>query len=129
MTLPAQLRIDHLSLHNFRCFADCAIELHPELVVLIAENGGGKTAILDAMRIALGLFVDTIASTHQSHGFDRTDVRLVHGESGLMDPALPTQFVADGFVVGHAIQWSRARNGYTLRSRTNTKDAESLRQT
>src|ERR1700722_13735009 len=127
MTPATDLRIDHLHLHNFRCFADCSIELHPELTVLVAENARGKTAILDAIGIALGTFVDTVANTRQSHGFVRSDVRLVPGESGTMDSKLPTEFEADGYVAGKAIRWSRALGSYSLRARTTNKQAQSLR--
>ena len=106
MTTPPTLRVDRLGLRNFRCFAECTIELHPQLTVLVAENGRGKTAVLDAIGIALGLFVDTIAGTRQLHGFDRTDVRLVQGENSAMDPALPAEFVADGYVAGQAMHCS-----------------------
>ena len=128
MTSNNPLRVDRLSLLNFRCFTDCTIELHPELVVLVAENGRGKTAILDAVRIALGFFVDTLAGTNQIPGFTRTDIRLVQGENGVMAPALPTKFIAEGFVVGERMSWSRARTGYVPRSRTTKKEAENLRQ-
>ena len=57
MTVEGQLRVDHLRLQNFRCFTECTLELHPDLTVLVAENGHGKTAILDGVAIALGLFV------------------------------------------------------------------------
>ncbi|HWY62877.1 MAG TPA: AAA family ATPase [Rhizomicrobium sp.] len=128
MTLGTHLRIDHLHLQNFRCFGDCIIELHPQLTVLVAENGRGKTAILDAIGIALATFVDTVAHTRQSHGFDRTDVRLVLGEGGAMDSKLPTEFVADGYVAGQPIHWRRALNGYGLKARTTNKEAEGFRQ-
>ena len=128
MTPPPTLRVDRLGLRNFRCFAECTIALHQQLTVLVAENGRGKTAVLDAIGIALGLFVDTIAGTRQLHGFDRTDVRLVQGENGAMSPALPTEFVADGYVAGQALHWRRALKGYSLRARTTTKEAENLRQ-
>ena len=127
MSSSALLRLDRLSLLNFRCFTDCTVELHPELVVLVAENGRGKTAILDAVKISLGLFVDTIAGTNQVPGFTRTDVRLVQEESGVMAPALPTQFLAEGFVIREPMRWSRARIGYVPRSRTTKKEAEGLR--
>ena len=127
MTTPPKLRVDRLELRNFRCFAECTIALHPHLTVLVAENGRGKTAVLDAIGIALGLFVDTIAGTRQLHGFDRTDVRLVQGENGAMSPALPTEFVADGYVAGQALHWRRALMGYSLRARTTTRDADNLR--
>ena len=41
---PAQiLRVDSLSLNNYRCFAECKFEFHPRLTVLVAENAQGKT--------------------------------------------------------------------------------------
>lgn len=128
MTAGIHLRIDRLHLQNFRCYADCTIGLHPELTVFVAENGSGKTAILDAVGIALGTFVDSISHTHQSHGFDRTDVRVVPDQEGVMASKLPTEFSAEGYVSDHKIHWSRALNGYGLKARTTTKDAEGLRQ-
>ena len=127
MTTSTLLRVDRLRLRNFRCFAECAIELHQRLTVLVAENGRGKTAVLDALGIALGPFVDTVAGTGQVRGFDSADVRLVRGENGAMEPALPTEFAADGYVAGQAIHWSRALRSYGLRARMTNKEAESLR--
>jgi len=122
------LRLDCLSLRNFRCFAECTVDLHPELTVLVAENGRGKTAILDAIGIALGLFVDAVSGTRQLHGFDRTDVRLVRGNENAMIPALPTEFIADGHVCGQPTHWSRALKSSSLRARTNTKESKYLLQ-
>src|SRR5690606_29285353 len=47
------------SLHitNFRCFESASIKFHEKLTVLHAENGAGKTAVLDAAAIALYPFV------------------------------------------------------------------------
>jgi predicted ATP-binding protein involved in virulence len=126
MSAQTRLRLDHLLLRNFRCFAECAIDLHPELIVLVAENGRGKTAILDAMRIAFGLFVDNVAGTRQSGGFERTDVRLVSGENSEMAAALPTEFVAEGHVSGQNLHWSRALKSYGPSPRSTTKDAKDL---
>ena len=52
-----QLRIDSLSVTNYRCFRrfDEPIRFEPELTVLVARNGEGKTAFLDAVKIALGI--------------------------------------------------------------------------
>ena len=127
MTLPSTLRLDRLALRNFRCFADCSVELHPQLTVLVAENGRGKTAVLDAIGISLGLFVDTIAGTRQSHGFERSDVRLSRTPDGAMLPALPVELTASGSADGARLSWRRALNGAGARARTTTKDAETLR--
>jgi hypothetical protein len=107
MSLTTLLPVDRLDLRNFLCFAECTIELHPQLTVLVAENARGKTAILDAIGIALGPFVDTVTNARRSHGFYRTDVRLV--PSGAMDSRLPTEFLEDGHVAGQALRslyWS-----------------------
>ncbi len=127
MTLPSTLRLDRLVLRNFRCFADCSVDLHPQLTVLVAENGRGKTAVLDAIGISLGLFVDTIAGTRQSHGFERSDVRLARTANGSMLPALPVELTASGSADGNRLSWRRALNGTGVRARTTTKDAETLR--
>lgn len=128
MNSDTLLRVDRLHLRNFRCFAKCLVELHQGLTVLVAENARGKTAVLDALGIALGPFVDTVAGTSQFRGFDRSDVRLIRSQSAAMEPVLPTEFVADGCVAGQEIHWRRALNGYGLRSRTSNKEAQSLRQ-
>jgi predicted ATP-binding protein involved in virulence len=96
--------------------------------VLVAENGQGKTAVLDAVGIALGTFVDTVASTRQFHGFERTDVRLVKEESAMI-PALPTSYEAGGYVAGHSVSWKREVSKYGRRGvRSSTKDTRALRK-
>ena len=121
------LRIDRLYLRNFRCFAECSLELHPTLTVLVAENAHGKTALMDALRLALNVFVTTIGRGEQCPGFERTDIHLVQGKITRMEPQTPTIFKADGYVDGKPISWSRVREhsgSYGLSSR---KDAKPLR--
>ena len=123
--MSTALRLDRLSLHNFRCFADCSLDLHEDLTVFVAENGRGKTALLDGIGVALGTFVDAVSGTSQFHGFERADVRLIRS-AGDMTPALPTRFVADGYVAGQQVHWSRSLQKYSLRARSSTKDAKSV---
>ena len=47
------MHLKSITLKNFRCFDELHLELHPHLTVLVADNGGGKTSVLDA--IAMGL--------------------------------------------------------------------------
>ncbi len=51
------MRIKELKLNNFRCFESLSIEMDEQLTVLIAPNGAGKTALLDAIALGLGPFV------------------------------------------------------------------------
>jgi len=45
------VRLKHLHLQNFRGFGNVTLDFHPEkaVTVLIADNGGGKSTILDAI--------------------------------------------------------------------------------
>lgn len=44
-----------LHIKGFRGIEDLVLDFHKEINILIGENGTGKTAILDALRICLGL--------------------------------------------------------------------------
>jgi predicted ATP-binding protein involved in virulence len=46
------MRIDRLELKNFRCFAERTFEFHPEMNLIVGENGSGKSALLEALEIA-----------------------------------------------------------------------------
>lgn len=52
------MRIDKLTLKNFRAFSHCEMTCHEQQTVIVARNGLGKTAALDGCAIALGAFVD-----------------------------------------------------------------------
>ncbi|MCX6953044.1 MAG: AAA family ATPase [Verrucomicrobia bacterium] len=121
------LRIDHLYLRNFRCFADCELQLHPALTVIVAENAQGKTALLDALRLSLQDFVTTVGRATQSRGFDRTDIRLNRGEHGVMESQLPTEFRVQGVFDGAPIAWRRVLGKDSLHPRTSTKDTKDIR--
>ena len=110
MSLTSTLRLDRLELRNFRCFAECAVEIHPDLTVLVADNGHGKTALLDAAALALSTFVDTVSGASSRRGFLREDVRLAYDGDGHMTHTLPTSFAARGKLDGHRVSWNRAVN-------------------
>ena len=120
------LRLDRLQLQNFRCFGECQLDLHEKLTVLVAENGHGKTALLDAISIALGAFVDGITGISHFHRFERTDVRLVKSDTG-MRPAPPVAYVADGYVGGKDVNWASYLHKVSLRARSTTKESKELR--
>jgi predicted ATP-binding protein involved in virulence len=66
--------IQTLHLRDFRCFADLEMDFHEHLTVLVAPNGQGKTAILEAISIALGTFVGAFDLGKAKH-IERTDAR------------------------------------------------------
>lgn len=71
------MKLLSLSLTNFRCFPklEQPVVLHPQMTLLAAVNGRGKSSILDAITVALSAY-----SSHFEHGdrkgFKRTDASL-----------------------------------------------------
>jgi predicted ATP-binding protein involved in virulence len=121
------LRLDRMELKNFRCFADCVLDLDPILTVLVADNAQGKTALLNGISIALEVFVASAIPGKHSHGFDRTDIhRLRVGEKEMV-PAPMVTFVAEGIVDGETLQWGRSLSSHTLLARSSTKDMKKMR--
>ena len=49
-------RFQSLLLTNFRCFEQFELPLEEDLTVLFAENGGGKTSLLNALAMGLAVF-------------------------------------------------------------------------
>lgn len=72
----ACLNIQRLQLWDYRCFATISIEFDPQLTVLTAANGGGKTSILDAVAIAFGPYLSSF-DEGKGRGFESSDIRLI----------------------------------------------------
>lgn len=51
------MKLERMHLQNYRCFDSLDVIFHPKLTVFVADNGTGKTAILDAIAIGLGRYL------------------------------------------------------------------------
>ena len=114
--------IQELKLKNYRCFPELFLSFHDRLTVLVAPNGGGKTAVLDGIAIALRLFVDTMEGRQSSKSFETKDIRLVLNPNQKMEPVTPVRLEASGLFLGSEITWSRERQ-----SRKRTSNARNLK--
>lgn len=117
------MRLNALRLQNYRCFDDLTVDFHPELTVLIAPNGEGKTTLLDAARVALWPFVkgfDLGSQTGKSASIHPLDVRLVKQVRGNMEPQLPSHIRVTGvWAPGRAASnWVQVRE--SIRASTKT---------
>lgn len=112
-----------LRLRNFRHFDEVAMEFHPNLTVLVAKNGGGKTALLDATAVSIQYFVDTIRAASTSHGFSNSDVRLARRE-GVMVSMTPTALESSAVIDGRRVTWRRELA--SVGGRTTRVEAEEL---
>ncbi|MGI2140179.1 AAA family ATPase [Shewanella baltica] len=120
------MKLKEVTINNFRCFEELTVSLHENLTVLTALNGGGKTTILDAIRIAIWPYVkgfDLGSQTGKAATIQIDDVRIkLVGQS--MEPQLDSSIQAIGdwpelFNGNPTIQWLQYRD--SIKPRTNTK--------
>ena len=57
------MRIKRIALDNFRCFEHIETTFEDNLTVFVAANGQGKTAILEAVKYLLGVFISRFPKT------------------------------------------------------------------
>jgi predicted ATP-binding protein involved in virulence len=127
MNATATLRLDRVHARNFRCFAECEVELHPTLTVFVAENGRGKTAILDALACALAPLVEELSGVRQWGGVAPSDVRLVPVADGEMTPVVPVEIGAQGVIDGQRLHWGMSLNGVGKFARTSSRELRGAR--
>ena len=135
MILPSTLaegtksmRIDRLTVSNFRRFENNTFEFHHHFTLLVGDNGAGKTAILDALRVGVGAYLLGIPDS-QAPSIRRDCVRLVEtrqGEFLTFEPATPCAVRCEGRVHGRDLCWSRKLA--SVRGRTNRVGARALVQ-
>ena len=123
--IDVSLRIDQLRLTNYRCFPDLAISFDPSLTVLVANNGQGKTAVLDAIATALGPYVSAF-DDGKDRAFKPGDIRLVRAGDGnrmeVVDGGVALE--AFGVVNRSTVSWGREKA--SPKSTTTRKDAKVL---
>jgi predicted ATP-binding protein involved in virulence len=113
------MRIDRIDLTNFKCFDQKSFSFDPEFTLFVGENGAGKTSILSAVAVALGIFElnDRIKRTIRPNErawrriYD-DEIRLVPakaGDRGLFEPSKVCDITAEGVFspVSEPVKWSR----------------------
>lgn len=122
------LKINKLYLDNYRCFKDFTIDFHDQLTVLVATNGKGKTAILDAIAVAFGTFVNSTGLARGSV-FHRSDVQRIkvrETKTNEMEEVYPLVLEANGVINNEVTHWSREL--HKPKGATTTKDTKPLIQ-
>jgi len=121
------MKINRLTLHNYRCYDKLEINLDPDITVLVGRNGQGKTAVLDALAVAFGPYIGGFDEGTGQHFLNQDARRIPHErEGGRMDmeTLYPISVEASGNLRGENITWQRYRK--SLKGRTTIKESASL---
>ena len=77
------MRIEHLRLRGFRCYAAAEATFAPGLTAVVGANGAGKTSLLEAVHFALAGYSPRTSSEarciRQGDAFFRLEARAVSG--------------------------------------------------
>ncbi|WP_320043310.1 AAA family ATPase [uncultured Desulfobacter sp.] len=123
------MKITSLSLINYRCYGKIHIDFDSDMTVLVGRNGQGKTAILDAVAVALGPYLGGFDQSKGQH-FSNQDARRVphEQEEGRvnMETLYPVRLKAIGHFLDKDLVWERSRK--SLKGRTTIKESASLVQ-
>jgi predicted ATP-binding protein involved in virulence len=127
------MKIDQLTLRNFRCFDKYEINLSDKFTLLIGDNGSGKTAILDALKIGIADLLFEISDIHASEKrrISISDMRYIEkklGQESVKEFSKDTFISFDGFFLNSPIHWINGRSSkrfYCL-SKNDLDDTETL---
>ncbi len=135
------MRIDRLTVQNFKGFAerkfefprrpDAAADCQGSFHLLIGDNGSGKTSALDALAVALGIWLvkppDTILQNSRRNILPH-EIRLeaqMEGDRLQFRPCKPVIVRAEGTLAGRNVVWTRQIRGEGTRT-TNAEAQEAL---
>lgn len=123
------MKIDTISLKNFRAFEERNVDLAPGFNLLIGDNATGKTSILDALAVGLGSLFLGFPDPGKARSIHRDEVRLAmfqQGREWTREPQFPSQITCRGFVDGTSTLWTRRLRN--LDGRTDRQDASEIRR-
>ena len=122
--------IRQLKLKNYRCYDDFHMDFNKELTVIVAENGKGKTAVLDAIAVAISPYISCFDGGKLKQ-ISETDVRKTKDVEGLllshvlrMKSQFPVIIEAEGTIEDKNITWQRELKA--AKSRTTIQNSKEL---
>ncbi len=104
-----KMKIHSIEVQNFRGFEKISVDLHPEFTLLIGENASGKTSLLSALSVALGIW----HVSSKGKGWRNIlphEIRLApqtRGDRPSFEPCEPVIVTAKGEIGGTSVTWLR----------------------
>jgi predicted ATP-binding protein involved in virulence len=103
------MRIHRIRLKNFRCYENLELEFHPNFNIVIGSNGIGKTAVLEALTVAMGSFFLGVDYAENRH-IQPDDIRITNTEYDINEQ-FPVEVEAWGEIEGEELHWMRELTG------------------
>lgn len=107
------MRIDHISVRNFKKFAEQTSALHPRFTLLVGDNGSGKSSLLDALAVAMGIWLVKPPDSellNSRRGILPEEIHLEAQKTGDRLQFLeitPVGVTAHGEIAGQMYEWTR----------------------
>lgn len=116
------MRINKLHIRNFRGYGDLDVDFHSNFNLIIGDNGSGKTALLEALTVAMSSFFLGVRNVY-AKGISKNDVRIANFEFS-EEYQFPVDVEAYGMINDTKLSWRRSLNG--IKNRTTSTDARDL---
>lgn len=121
------MKLEKIRITNYRCFKDADIEFDDHATLIVGKNGAGKTAILDAVAVAVSTFLLGIDGG-VSRSISKDDARYeFHDLDGTVDPQhqFPVSIESIGDCLDNCdVKWMRSLNSES--GNTTVKEAREL---
>ena len=96
------MKLKKVKIINYRCFKEAEIDFDEHTTLIVGKNGAGKTAILDAVAVAISTFLLGI-DVGVSRSISKDDARYeFHDLDGTVDPQhqFPVNIESIGDIAG-----------------------------
>ena len=121
------MKLKKIRIINYRCFKDANIDFDEHTTLIVGKNGAGKTAILDAVAVAVSTFLLGIDGG-VGRSILKADARYeFHDLDGTVDPQhqFPVSIESIGDCLdNHDVKWVRSLNSES--GNTTVKEAREL---
>ncbi|SFP33232.1 AAA family ATPase [Enterovibrio norvegicus] len=114
------MKLNTLKVENFRCYKNKSFQFHPEINLIVGQNATGKTAVLDAISVAIATWLLGFKKKNDKQPLEPTDATLRYvekeGEPQFIEE-WPVLVSATGSVSDKKVKWERSKASPTGNTR------------